>query len=629
MLSLLRFWILLSACLSTGGWVLSAFGVLNRIGYLCVLGASLLLFSAYFVERPITVRFKRWRFRQTAPALYLLLAAAAILGGFLYLPVNVDGYSYRIPRVLHWLGAQQWHWIHSADIRLNVVATQFDWLSAPLLLFFKSERSIPLINAVSFLLLPGATFLALAGLGVRRRVAWWWMWILPAGFCYCMQAGSIANDMFAAIYTLSAIGFAVRTLRTHDPRDLWISLLSIALASGSKQTNLPLGLPWLIAAVPSLHLLPRRFLGTTLMLILALGGSVIPISLLNIWHGFPWQGFLPGTDFAPKNAFWGIVGNSFWIPFNELQPPIIPWAGKWNQIREQFLESDWGAPFRSFEVFAHLQRAASEQYSGIGCTVLVFLLVVWFVARGGAQGKIQISAPDRIKWIRWSIWLGLFVFMAKVGINQNPRYLAPYYPLLAASFLLGSQQRFLVKTKWWRRAAPTVILISVGLIMLSRQRPLFPVETLLKHLPAGSGGDSLMRKVVNSFNFANRLRSEITPLLKEIPADEKLLGYATRAGDKEPWFWKPLFSRRVLRISNNDPPESVNSAGFRYVVVDPSVLTPEWSSAQILELDSPRTKISSIEEWLRVYHAELVSSVSVHLKPDMPPARVCLARFKN
>ena len=69
-----------------------------------------------------------------------------------------------------------------------------EWLSAPLLLFTKSDRGLFLVNFLPFLLLPGLIFSVLTRLGVRARVAWHWMWLLPTGYNFLLQGGSLGND---------------------------------------------------------------------------------------------------------------------------------------------------------------------------------------------------------------------------------------------------------------------------------------------------------------------------------------------------------------------------------------------------------------------------------------------------
>src|SRR6185503_3111471 len=112
-----------------------------------------------------------------APLLFLALSVAAFVSGAIYGSSNFDSLGYRIPRVLHRLGEERWHWIHTLDIRLNVVGTGFEWLEAPLILLTRTDHWLFLINFLSYLLLPGLLFSVFTRLGVRPRAAWWWMWL--------------------------------------------------------------------------------------------------------------------------------------------------------------------------------------------------------------------------------------------------------------------------------------------------------------------------------------------------------------------------------------------------------------------------------------------------------------------
>jgi hypothetical protein len=258
MLNLVRFWILLSSLLVSAGWVLSALHQLNRSGYATVF---VLATVAFFFWRQKTgwrpqknpaqlfQKFRR-RFKRPAPLIFFLLVSLTLLSGILYPPLNGDSETYRLPRVLHWLADGQWHWLHAFDARMNVAACGWEWLSAPLFLFTRTDRFLFLINWISFLMLPGLIFSVLTRLQVRPRVAWWWMWLLAAGWCFVLQAGSIANDSFAAIYILAAVDLALRAREKKSVTDLWLSLLAAALTTGTKQTNIPLALLWLIAAWP-------------------------------------------------------------------------------------------------------------------------------------------------------------------------------------------------------------------------------------------------------------------------------------------------------------------------------------------------------------------------------------------
>ena len=59
----------------------------------------------------------------------------------MYAPTNYTGLNYRLPRVLQWLAHGQWWWIHTPNYRMNDRACGIEWLTAPLLLFTKSDRA--------------------------------------------------------------------------------------------------------------------------------------------------------------------------------------------------------------------------------------------------------------------------------------------------------------------------------------------------------------------------------------------------------------------------------------------------------------------------------------------------------
>jgi hypothetical protein len=254
-LPLVRLWIALSVLASAAGWILSALGGLNGTGY-AVTGA-LGLAAAWWLRpvwladtrRPSFRRLRR-RFTHPLPLAFAGLAVLVFLGGALYAPANYDGLTYRVPRVLHWLAAGHWHWIHTVNYRMNDRNCGFEWLMTPLLAATHSDRALFLINFLPFLLLPGLTFSVFTRLGVRPRVAWYWMWLLPTGYSFLLQAASLANDAFASVYALAALDFALRAAASRRLADVHFSLLSAALLTGAKSGNLPLLLPWAIAFLP-------------------------------------------------------------------------------------------------------------------------------------------------------------------------------------------------------------------------------------------------------------------------------------------------------------------------------------------------------------------------------------------
>src|SRR5208283_229801 len=233
-------WVWFCAYLNCVGWMLSALHQLNAAGYAVSLLIGLLALLYWRKKTSAQILpCVRWqtivrRFRRPFPLAFLVLAAMAFLGGVLYAPSNYDALAYRLPRILHWLAAGHWHWIHTNFPRVNTRACGMEWVSAPFLALLKTDRLLFLINAVSFLLLPGLVFSVFTRLGVRRRVAWHWMWLVPTGYCFVLQAGSIGNDLFGAVFALAAVDFALRAKISRSPCNIFASNLAAAMMTSVK-----------------------------------------------------------------------------------------------------------------------------------------------------------------------------------------------------------------------------------------------------------------------------------------------------------------------------------------------------------------------------------------------------------
>src|SRR5437879_4215232 len=101
-----RLWILTVVLLNAAGWLLSACGALNALGYFSALVPGFI--ALYLWERSHhSVRRFSWaqirrRFRRLYPALFATVALLALIGGLLHPPNSGDSLQYRIPRMLHW-----------------------------------------------------------------------------------------------------------------------------------------------------------------------------------------------------------------------------------------------------------------------------------------------------------------------------------------------------------------------------------------------------------------------------------------------------------------------------------------------------------------------------------------------
>src|SRR5439155_14697166 len=260
-------------------------------------------------------------------------------GGLLYAPNNYDALAYRTPRVLHWLAEGRWHWIHTEFQRLNTRGCGMEWLTAPFIAFTRTDRLFFLINAACFLLLPGRVFTILTRLGVRPPVAWQWMWLFPTGYCFLLQAGSIGNDLFGALFAMAAIELALRARESRRIGYVWLSILSAGLMTAGKTFSLLLLPAWFVAIFPSLPLLSSRWIISGLIALLAACASLIPSALLNLRFCGDWTGQAAEKVAAIRTGapILHIVVNALLLMLHNLAPPVFPFAGAWNQMMQHLL----------------------------------------------------------------------------------------------------------------------------------------------------------------------------------------------------------------------------------------------------------------------------------------------------
>jgi len=174
------------------------------------------------------------------------------------------------------LAERRWHWIHTDFQRVNTRACGIEWLSAPLIAFAKTDRLLFLINIASFLLLPGLVLSLFRQVGVKARTAWHWMWILPGGYCFVLQAGSVSNDMFQHGVQPGGGGFCPSRPKIR-PDFAGLPLDSFGGAADWREgpATLPLLLPWAVALLPTWRIWLRHPVGFGGCLLPAIGACPI------------------------------------------------------------------------------------------------------------------------------------------------------------------------------------------------------------------------------------------------------------------------------------------------------------------------------------------------------------------
>ncbi len=621
MLNLVRFWIVLSTLLVGGGWILSALHQLNRAGYAVILALLVLVILVWWKKSQMSLHEKLpqlWckfqkRFRRRAPQLFLLIAALALLAGCLYPALNYDANFYRLPRVMHWLWAEQWHWIHTFDARMNISACGMEWLSAPLILFTHNDRALFLINWISYLMLPGLVFSVFTRLQVRPRVAWWWMWLLASGWCFALQAGSVSNDSFAAIYILAAVDLALRAREKKSVTDLWLSLLAAALVTGTKQTNIPLVALWFVAAWPARRLLWENPVGAAVAGCFGLLVSIGPISFLNYQHCGTWMPLkipeLTRLGSFDLNPFWGIIGNIFCIPIQNLLPPfyeLIPpfysyWLLLWNEMCRHFLQTSIGAHFQSFEGFAQFgvcYHGISESNASLGLGICLLIFASFRIMRQQHNsGAVSVGVPQNrfLFLLRACPWMLLVLFMAKDGAYENARHLAPYYAFLLPVLLVKSAQSLVVRHREWQRFAFLVMGCTVALVIASGERPLFPAKTILSALREQFPNNEFISGECERFIYGGSRNCEASRnyLQSKLPPGESPVGYMSLVCDlDEPGIWMPFGRRPVIDVLLTDSPDYLRAQGLKYIVADRNALPEAY-----------------LDRWLKQYNATIVGQL--------------------
>jgi hypothetical protein len=610
---LVRLWLWVSAFASAAGWTLSACGQLNRVGY----GIAFIVFAIFiFAARKelflggIKFSAKKFlrRFRRPLPLCFAALAVLIFLGGALYPPSNYTGISYRLPRALQWLAHGGWFWIHTPVFRMNDRACGLEWLSAPLLLFTKSDRALFLLNFIPFLLLPGLVFSIFTRLGVRARVAWHWMWLLPTGYDFLLQAGSIANDTFPTVYALAAVDFAARAWQSRRVADLWYSILAGALLTGAKASNLPLLLPAAILIFAVLPLLRKRIAATAFVIFLAALVSFLPTAILNFHYLGDWSGLsIEHKGMDMKSPVVGILGNALLIAFNNFVPPLCPLAGWWNQhaltLVPHFIVAPMVANFEAgFECIGELPI---EDSAGIGFGLSVLLLVSFAAARltknGGTENTTAIhpAIPREFSQIVLiTSWIALLAYGMKSGMVTPQRLIAPYYLLLVPVLLTGAGQSQIIRRCWWRLLVAGVLILAFVVLILSPDRPLWPAKTILSRLNAAHPDQRQIGRALKVYTVYAGRADPLAGVRTLLPPEIKTVGFIGTEDDTDLSLWQPFGERRVEQFFLTDPPAQIQQR-VQYVIVGGENL---------------KEQNTTLAAWLQQSGAQLVATTNAVLK---------------
>jgi hypothetical protein len=616
-------WVIFCAFCNFIGWVLSALHELNRIGYAVALGAGAVAFAvwkgktnAVFFQPYDFTRLRR-RFRRPFPRAFLILALLAIAGGMIYAPSNYDALAYRLPRVMHWLAEGRWHWIHSDFDRINDRGPGIEWVSAPVIAFLRTDRWLFLLNAVSFLLLPGLMFSVFTRLGARGRVAWWWMWPLSCGYCFLLQAGSLGNDLFAVPFVLAAMDYALRSHQRKSLNAVWLSILAAGLFTGVKANTLPLGLPYVIALAPGWRLWFKKVYVTAAVCLVAVVISFLPIAYFNAKYLGHWTGESAQEITSDKaRTSERFAGNAMILAISSLTPPLAPFADWWNHhVAARLAEKRWGkaidANFLAPSSIFVISEMDTEEEAGLGFGLCLLLgatvLAVFCTTRNRAPVRFRPPAATFVLGTA----MAFLVFMMTSYALSTPRLLAPYYPLLAIPLLLVAQPD-IVRRRWWRALAMAGFILAAVPVIASPPRPLFPWRTTVAMLRRIGCPPKLVNRAETVYSVYSHRADGFAPLKALLPPGTRAVGLVTY-DDPEATLWFPYGSLRVIHVCHNDTGSFLRGEGLTYVLVS--------SDKFRLDFSIP------FEQWLAAVNGTRVQTMSLALRAGSGPVDWYLVRL--
>jgi hypothetical protein len=523
--------------------------------------------------------------------------------------------------VLHWLAEEKWHWIITDFNRLNTRTCGMEWLSTPLIAFLGTDRWVFLINAAAFPLLPGMFFGVLRQLGASGRTARQWMWLLPTGYCYLIQAGSIANDMFGAVFALAAVNYALHARRTGCAGDVWLSVLAAALMTGAKATNLPLLLPWAIALLPAWRIVLRYPLRAAGIAVCAAMVSFLPTAALNVKHCGDWTGLrAEPAELLGGDPLFHLGVNAVLLTEQNFCPPIFPFASQWNRKMEAIIPPGLGqklsARFEPAGARFKLGEMQMEESAGLGFGVsaLLVLAVGWRLKRGGfvsREWRRRLCSLESLVVV--GAWVAAGVFMAQSGLSPAARYLTPFYCLMLALFLSGGTYDQLWRRRWWRYATGGVLALAGLLLVVVPTRPLWPATTLLQSAGANASAHPLLVRAWTVYSVYDKRADAFAPACARLPDEANPLGLIS-FDDPETSLWRPFGTRRILHIPQAETAQSMRARGIEYVLASSETLTNNWKS--------------SLGAWLLHADGEVAEQVPLELRAGRGPKEWYLIRLR-
>ena len=425
------------------------------------------------------------------------------------------------------------------------------------------------------------------------------MWVLPTGYGYLLQSSSICNDAFATVYALSATTLALRFARDYKTRDLLFCLLSCALLTGAKASNLPLLLPvflLLIFSWKSLLHVWRPILAITPALILV---SLTPVAYLNWKYCGDWTGTRLETSRFVSAPWIGLVGNFGQNLAQNFSPPVLPNARALDATLQSLLPSFIREPLRlDFEGgFTFGLGELPTEASGLGFGVSLCLLIASIMSLN--QWPLYwrtCNLPIRIFLI--SCPLALVWFFTKTAIAGISRVVLPYFPIALAFILAASNWPRLHRSRLFRLTVLLNLFLAILTIVIDPSRPLWPAQTLLSHSISSPLIEKLRTRALSVYaNYGSR-SDVFSPLRQLLPPAVSEVGFFNGGDDPVSSLWKPYGSLIVREVTSKDNLTSLQARGLHYIFAGERGLRENLSQ--------------TIEQWTTNLRASIVATTILY-----------------
>ena len=546
------------------GLLLSGFKALDQTGVAVSFVGFVFASLALWFASPPLLRYRPRRYHRILPAAFLLILCLSFLGGILHPPNNYDFFTYRYPRLLHWIAGHSWHWTGSFNRRMDFAGTGMEWGMLPLWVIGRGDRLFFLPNILMYACLPALTFLTGRGLGIPRKAGWVVAWIVPGLAGAVMQAASVGNDLPGLFFFLAAMAFSLRSVRTKSWLDLSLALVAAALLTSVKASNIPLVLPVAIVLcrlLPWLISRPGRLAAVAGIVIFSLPLSFVPVGISNHVHTGSWNGDpLNLGRYQVESPIFGIIGNSLQLLVNSLNPPVFPAAGHWNSSVIDKLCTDANSPIsRLREKFPRLALHASEIPNeegagmGLGITLVLFVTFLAAICSFRIKNLVRISFTlQKIDY--WSLVtlaggiLAAGIFFAKFGNDSGPRLLLPYYPVLLLSFFSVHGLAGVASRPWARAFYGLAVLTTLPSVILTPSRPLVSPPMLVSIAKYFHVSQPFVERIKTVYSVYGDRNDALAHVREHLPASAKTIGFSGTSDDSEISFWMPLGERTVVDL---------------------------------------------------------------------------------